>query len=83
MYTCRDFEYWSAVLYGACILQTGKFQVLDFILAMIKSSSNDKVILVSNYTQTLDLFQRLCIMRRCVNLVHTPLLQIHLELFND
>ena len=42
---------------------SGKFKVLDFILAMVKSTSNDKVVLVSNYTQTLDLFQRLCAIR--------------------
>jgi DNA repair and recombination RAD54-like protein len=39
---------------------SGKMKVLDTILAYIKSTSNDKVVLVSNYTQTLDLFERLC-----------------------
>lgn len=39
---------------------TGKFHVLDSLLAAIKSTSNDKVVLVSNYTQTLDLFEKLC-----------------------
>ena len=43
---------------------SGKFQVLDYILAMVKSTSNDKVVLVSNYTQTLDLFENLCQLRR-------------------
>lgn len=40
--------------------------VLDYILAVTKSTSNDKVVLVSNYTQTLDLFEKLCRNRRFV-----------------
>ncbi|NWR06804.1 RAD54 protein, partial [Paradoxornis webbianus] len=43
---------------------SGKMLVLDYILAVTKSSSNDKVVLVSNYTQTLDLFEKLCRSRR-------------------
>ncbi|CAL8073664.1 unnamed protein product [Calicophoron daubneyi] len=39
---------------------SGKFQVLDCLLALIRTSSSDKVVLISNYTQTLDLFERLC-----------------------
>uniref|UniRef100_A0A5K3F0S4 Dna repair and recombination protein rad54 n=1 Tax=Mesocestoides corti TaxID=53468 RepID=A0A5K3F0S4_MESCO len=39
---------------------SGKFQVLDCILALIRTTSNDKVVLISNYTQTLDLFELLC-----------------------
>eukprot|EP00795_Rhopilema_esculentum_P004315 gene4315-20520_t len=42
---------------------SGKMQVLDYILAMTKATSTDKVVLVSNYTQTLDLFEKLCRMR--------------------
>uniref|UniRef100_A0A8C6U9W8 DNA repair and recombination protein RAD54-like n=1 Tax=Neogobius melanostomus TaxID=47308 RepID=A0A8C6U9W8_9GOBI len=38
---------------------SGKMLVLDYILAITKSTTNDKVVLVSNYTQTLDLFERL------------------------
>ena len=38
-------------------------QVLDYILAVTKTTSSDKVILVSNYTQTLDLFEQLCRLR--------------------
>ncbi|KAM9325446.1 DNA repair and recombination protein RAD54-like [Gastrophryne carolinensis] len=43
---------------------SGKMLVLDYILAVTRSSSNDKVVLVSNYTQTLDLFEKLCRARR-------------------
>uniref|UniRef100_A0A8C3XDP8 DNA repair and recombination protein RAD54-like n=1 Tax=Cyanoderma ruficeps TaxID=181631 RepID=A0A8C3XDP8_9PASS len=43
---------------------SGKMLVLDYILAVTKSTSNDKVVLVSNYTQTLDLFEKLCRGRR-------------------
>ena len=43
---------------------SGKIAVLDAILALIRSSSDDKVVLISNYTQTLDLFQQLAVLRR-------------------
>jgi DNA repair and recombination RAD54-like protein len=42
---------------------SGKLAILDCILAFVKSSTNDKVVLVSNYTQTLDLFEKLCQLR--------------------
>ena len=45
---------------------SGKFVVLDYLLAMVRTRTTDKVVLVSNYTQTLDLFQRLCLLRRFV-----------------
>ena len=35
---------------------------------MVRSMTNDKVVLVSNYTQTLDLFENLCQQRRFVKL---------------
>lgn len=38
----------------------GKLMLLDIILASIKATTDDKIVLVSNYTQTLDLFERLC-----------------------
>lgn len=38
---------------------SGKLMVLDCLLAVVKSTTNDKVVLVSNYTQTLDLFEKL------------------------
>ncbi|XP_065345333.1 DNA repair and recombination protein RAD54-like [Cloeon dipterum] len=39
---------------------SGKVSVLDTLLAIIRSTSQDKVVLVSNYTQTLDFFEKLC-----------------------
>ncbi|XP_022531113.2 DNA repair and recombination protein RAD54-like [Astyanax mexicanus] len=43
---------------------SGKMLVLDYILAMTRSTTSDKVVLVSNYTQTLDLFEKLCRTRK-------------------
>lgn len=45
-------------------LFSGKMLVLDYILAMTRTTTSDKVVLVSNYTQTLDLFEKLCRTRR-------------------
>lgn len=39
---------------------SGKFQVLDRMLARIRQDTNDKIVLISNYTQTLDVFDKLC-----------------------
>lgn len=39
---------------------SGKMMVLDRMLASIRASTNDKIVLISNYTQTLDLFERMC-----------------------
>jgi DNA repair and recombination RAD54-like protein len=39
---------------------SGKMQVLDRMLARIHQDTNDKIVLISNYTQTLDMFDKLC-----------------------
>lgn len=52
--------------YGFLMFASGKMLVLDCILAITRSTTSDKVVLVSNYTQTLDLFEKLCRNRRCV-----------------
>ncbi|KAI5776865.1 recombinational repair protein [Geopyxis carbonaria] len=39
---------------------SGKMMVLARMLARIRQDTNDKIVLISNYTQTLDLFERLC-----------------------
>jgi DNA repair and recombination RAD54-like protein len=39
---------------------SGKMAVLERMLARIRSETNDKIVLISNYTQTLDLFEKMC-----------------------
>ncbi|KAK8237051.1 DNA repair protein, SNF2 family [Phyllosticta capitalensis] len=39
---------------------SGKMVVLDRMLARIRQDTNDKIVLISNYTQTLDVFEKLC-----------------------
>ncbi|CAE6525495.1 unnamed protein product [Rhizoctonia solani] len=38
----------------------GKFLVLERFLDRIRRETNDKIVLISNYTQTMDLFEKLC-----------------------
>lgn len=46
----RDIKSWHS----------GKFAVLERMLARIRQDTNDKIVLISNYTQTLDVFEKLC-----------------------
>lgn len=39
---------------------SGKMMVLDRMLARIRQETNDKIVLISNYTQTLDIFEMMC-----------------------
>lgn len=39
---------------------SGKMLVLDRMLSQIHTQTNDKIVLISNYTQTLDVFSALC-----------------------
>lgn len=43
---------------------SGKFSVLDRMLARIRAETNDKIVLISNYTKTLDLVEKLCRRKR-------------------
>ncbi|KAF2115233.1 P-loop containing nucleoside triphosphate hydrolase protein [Lophiotrema nucula] len=39
---------------------SGKMAVLDRMLARIRADSNDKIVLISNYTSTLEVFAKMC-----------------------
>lgn len=39
---------------------SGKFAVAARMLAMLHTFTDDRIVIVSNYTQTLDLFAQLC-----------------------
>ncbi|XP_019444509.1 PREDICTED: protein CHROMATIN REMODELING 25 [Lupinus angustifolius] len=45
---------------GAWVELSGKMHVLGRLLAHLRQRTNDRIVLVSNYTQTLDLFAQLC-----------------------
>ncbi|BAU00864.1 hypothetical protein VIGAN_10250000 [Vigna angularis var. angularis] len=50
--------------HGAWVELSGKMHVLARLLAHLRHRTNDRIVLVSNYTQTLDLFAQLCRERR-------------------
>ena len=43
---------------------SGKFHVLHRMLKELRATTDDRIVLVSNYTQTLDLFERMCAYER-------------------
>ncbi|XP_068642553.1 protein CHROMATIN REMODELING 25 isoform X2 [Aristolochia californica] len=50
--------------HGIWVELSGKMHVLARLLAHLRQKTNDRIVLVSNYTQTLDLFSQLCRERR-------------------
>ncbi|XP_073030330.1 protein CHROMATIN REMODELING 25-like isoform X2 [Primulina eburnea] len=49
---------------GIWVELSGKMNVLARLLAQLRQRTDDRIVLVSNYTQTLDLFAQLCRERR-------------------
>ncbi|KAJ8763549.1 hypothetical protein K2173_002432 [Erythroxylum novogranatense] len=49
---------------GSWVELSGKMHVLARLLAHLRHKTDDRIVLVSNYTQTLDLFAQLCRERR-------------------
>lgn len=43
---------------------SGKFSILDRFLHKIHAESDDKIVIISNYTQTLDLIEKMCRYKR-------------------
>ena len=43
---------------------SGKFLLMDSLLRKLRKETDDRIVIVSNYTQTLDLFVKLCCKRR-------------------
>jgi len=43
---------------------SGKFAVCATLLNRLRAETNDRIVIVSNYTQTLDLFELLCRTRK-------------------
>ncbi|TPX61825.1 hypothetical protein PhCBS80983_g00795 [Powellomyces hirtus] len=43
---------------------SGKMRLLEQMLAKMRKTSTDKIVLISNYTQTLDLFEQMCRQRK-------------------
>ncbi|CCJ29865.1 unnamed protein product [Pneumocystis jirovecii] len=74
----RDIKIWYS----------GKMMVLDRMLARIRKDTNDKIVLISNYTQTLNLLEKLCRSRRYGSLrldgtMNTNKRQKLIDKFND
>ncbi|KAL8541379.1 hypothetical protein ACS0TY_002583 [Phlomoides rotata] len=49
---------------GAWVELSGKMHVLARLLGQLRQRTDDRIVLVSNYTQTLDLFSQICRERR-------------------
>ncbi|KAJ3090623.1 DNA-dependent ATPase protein rad54 [Quaeritorhiza haematococci] len=75
--------------YGECQPAFGgKMLLLERLLTNMRKKTNDKIVLISNYTQTLDLFEKLCRSRTwgCLRLDGSMTIQKRAKLvdkFND
>ncbi|CAR25334.1 DNA-dependent ATPase RAD54 [Lachancea thermotolerans CBS 6340] len=59
----EDYQSSTVSKRGRSELQTwhsGKFSILGRFLHKIKTESDDKIVIISNYTQTLDLIEKMC-----------------------
>ena len=50
-------------------MRSGKFKVLARLLDYLRANTSDRIVLVSNYTQSLDLFQAFCRERCAICLI--------------
>ncbi|CAR28478.1 hypothetical protein ZYGR_0S01090 [Zygosaccharomyces rouxii] len=58
-----DYE-WNSKRKDLQVKYSSKFSILERFLAKIRSESDDKIVIISNYTQTLDLIEKLCRQKR-------------------
>jgi hypothetical protein len=49
---------WACVRVAFC---AGKFAVVARMLALLRAHTRDRIVIVSNYTQSLDLFAQVCV----------------------
>ena len=63
MYDVRGGGRGSGGMVDGWEFHSGKFAVLARLLAILRAETKDRVVIISNYTQTLDLVQLLC--RQC------------------
>ncbi|KAL2620529.1 hypothetical protein R1flu_000734 [Riccia fluitans] len=57
---CASARQGISAIDGSWIDLSGKMAVLARLLANIRQTTDDRIVLVSNYTQTLDLFAQIC-----------------------
>ncbi len=61
----ENSSFWKGRFLRRCILHDGTHRVICRFLYHIHTQTNDKIVLISNYTQTLDLFEKLCRNKKC------------------
>lgn len=58
-----DYD-WNSKRKDVQVKYSSKFSILERFLAKIRNESDDKIVIISNYTQTLDLIEKLCRQKR-------------------